>query len=124
MSEMEYHVGKLKKLDYLDGKDKNEQMKEICRRERVFIEPELKEDLDERGAWDDIFYEEDLCEKYVICNGTVYEIIEHEEMSELGSRIEYNDNDTIKFYLSFYNGGGGFNDCLEDLVNDYEKKQV
>ncbi len=116
MSEMEYHMGKMIEMMGFDNLiTKEEKYEELCILEGV----SKSEDYD----WDDTFYGNDLQEKYVVTDNGVYKLLEHEGMSEGDCSLKRNKDGTIDFYISFYNGGGGFDEVIEDELKLLDKEK-
>lgn len=116
MSEMEYHMGKMIKMMGFDGLSREGVYERLCRLEGFTHLPEYYE-------WEDIFYGNDLFDKYVVTDKEVYKCLEHKEMNESHCSLQRNDDGTIDFYISFYNAGGSFNEVIEDELKLLDKEK-
>ena len=61
--------------------------------------------------------------KYVVVNKDLYIVKDYFTTREDDGIYEHNKNDDgdIEFMVEFYNGGTGFEEVVEDIVNSYEK---
>ena len=118
MSEMEYHAGKVRKVD-LQGKTVNEFIKGLIKKEKYeFVEDEVEDDDDDYDQCRECLWENDYEGPYKFTRNSVYELIEHIRMDESGSHITINEDGTATFLISFYNGGGGFEELLDEVLKD------
>lgn len=109
MSRVETYRGKLKKVNG------TEEIEELC-----------KKVLEENGfygiskcskSYSESIYDE-LDDKYVMLDGTLYEIEKEELGDDYFCNLKRNDDGSIDFYTQFYNGGTYLNEMLEDeLIN-------
>lgn len=119
MSCNEFHKGKLHKLTRGMSETKNK-VKELAKQYDVPV------DEDEDNYWlSDVCW--DIYEKsgikYVVINKDLYIIKDYFTVREDDGIYEYNKNadGDIEFMVEFYNGGIGFEEVVEDIVNSYEK---
>lgn len=119
MSCNEFHKGKLHKLTRGMSETKNK-VKELAKQYDVPV------DEDEDNYWlSDVCW--DIYEKsgikYVVINKDLYIIKDYFTAREDDGIYEYNKNadGDIEFMVEFYNGGIGFEEVVEDIVNSYEK---
>lgn len=106
MSEMEHHVGKLKKVD-LQGQT----VEEFA--EKLFIERGTAERPSYNSTWLEYLLEE-YYEEYFIHGEDLYQAIEHKEQDEYDDINEYqlNEDGTISFVTKFYNGGASLSEMI------------
>jgi hypothetical protein len=113
MSDVETHFGKMKKIDF--------KMKSMPFKNKVIILESLGYVIDAYNEDGSYFDCENLI--YVKSSGNFYKILEdisvdNEEFNEL-----YPQKDgTLQFATSFYNGGTGLSEMLEESLETYEKK--
>ena len=119
MSCNEFHKGKLHKLTRGMSETKNK-VKELAKQYDVPV------DEDEDNYWlSDVCW--DIYEKsgikYVVVNKDLYIIKDYFTAREEDGIYEHNKNDDgdIEFMVEFYNGGTGFEEVVEDIVDSYEK---
>ena len=115
MSEMEYHVGMIKK--YKTNKNLESACKEICEKEGwVLVEHgDTYKDLLEEEGYDS--------KKYLIINDEIYCIND----TELSNTFFYSNKikDDIFYLVGYYNGGCSFTDAIEEaMINTNEVKGV
>lgn len=109
MSQTEFHIGKLKKIELKENQN---------------LEDFYKEKLQEIGLlqlrsydndWEDAFRDK-FRDKYFISNDTIWEAFDHKEidMSDDIYEIKTNPDGTLSFIMKFYNGGTYLSECIED----------
>ena len=119
MSCNEFHKGKLHKLTRGMSETKNK-VKELAKQYDVPV------DEDEDNYWlSDVCWDiyEKSGVKYVVINKDLYIVKDYFTAREDDGIYEHNKNDDgdIEFMVEFYNGGTGFEEVVEDIVNSYEK---
>lgn len=117
MSEQETHFGKVKEVD-LYGADVEQWCKCYC------IEHGTnKLDYD---SWTEQYKDNfEFDEKFKVIGSKVYEVISDvEEDDAYIYRASRNSDGTINYILSFYNGGCGFEEALEDAINNMDNEQT
>lgn len=108
MSQQETRIGKIKLIDKLE----NETLEDQCK--RILGMKQLANYYDS--------YEEalrDCDDKYIIHNNNVYEVIE--DIKNYGEDIYCaidNGDGTISYALSYYNGGCGFAEAIEESLDN------
>ena len=107
MSQMELHVGRAVKVK-CGSADLEELSKIIC--EERFIS------LDFYDTWEEAILCE-LGEEYAVINGVLYKV-EDASIEEGTCTATENADGSISYTLHYYNGGCGFNEALEDAVNE------
>ena len=119
MSCNEFHKGKLHKLTRGMPETENKVV-ELAK------EHDIQFEKDEDNYWlDDVCW--DIYKKsgikYVVVNKDLYIIKDYFKAREDDGIYEHNKNDDgdIEFMVEFYNGGTGFEEVVEDIVNSYEK---
>ena len=119
MSYNEFHKGKLHKLTIGMSETKNK-VKELAKQYDVPV------DEDEDNYWlSDVCWDiyEKSGVKYVVVNKDLYIVKDYFTTREDDGIYEHNKNDDgdIEFMVEFYNGGTGFEEVVEDIVDSYEK---
>lgn len=114
MSDMEYHYGKLRKVDLL-GKTKEEFFEEKCKEKG---KNELEED-----TWEEVYLWNISSEEYFPIGNNIYEAYDHEETddSDIQKLIPHEDG-TFTFVMSFYNGGTCLSECIQEALESYKEK--
>jgi len=108
MSDMEYHTGKLKLVS--DKKLTNEEKISI-------MEPLLDIEI---NPWE--FEESD--HDFIEINDKFYQILDHTSMNEDEcDLISKTKKDVYEFRIGFYNGGGCFEECIEEAIIEKEKTE-
>lgn len=113
MSSTETHFGKVK-----DITDVTKTIEEQC---KTLIQKQFSEN---NKNFDDIDYSiynsfkewinDEYYEKYLIIKDKIYEILEDEELDESNIFIATkNEDNTINFFVQFYNGGCCLNEAIE-----------
>ena len=103
MSRQETHKGRIKRtgLNLTEWMSKNQDL--------VLFSYKGQDDLYE------IFYNGLTCgyEKFLLLDGEVYEVIENKELdiNDL-FEITQNDDGTYSYFVSYWNGGCGFNEAI------------
>ena len=119
MSCNEFHKGKLHKLTRGMPETENKVV-ELAK------EHDIQFEKDEDNYWlDDVCW--DIYKKsgikYVVVNKDLYIIKDYFKAREDDGIYEHNKNDDgdIEFMVEFYNGGTGFEEVVEDIIDSYEK---
>lgn len=112
MSEMEYHRGKLMKLESnflsLEGTAEI-----LCRSNGV------NKIEDYHDNWIEQFRDTFYKGEYVIIGNDIYKILEGEEFDPDNlNNLEEKEDGTIHYMFSYYNGGASFNEALESLFEE------
>lgn len=113
MSEMVHYSGKLQLVDKLPNETLEEQCKRILAKHNYF---ELDSYCD---SWREMLYEE-LYERYVIANNTIYEVVEkkHRSIDEDIFEAHANLDGSIEYEVMYYNGGCSFNEAIEEALEN------
>lgn len=114
MSNMEYHVGKVKLIPRPEGQTLDNQLKHICVENKWFAE--VHEGWSE--DWRDTLLENSG--DFLVIGDNVYKLFDHTELNEMSDTITKNDDGTISFAVSFHNGGGCLEEVLEDALEEQE----
>ena len=119
MSYNEFHKGKLHKLTRAMSETKNK-VQELAKQYDVPV------DEDEDNYWlSDVCWDiyEKSGVKYVVVNKDLYIVKDYFTTREDDGIYEHNKNDDgdIEFMVEFYNGGTGFEEVVEDIIDSYEK---
>ena len=117
MSETVHYKGKIQLVE----KIKDETLEEQCKRilsEHGYHELDLYYD-----SWYEMLCEE-LYERYVIVNNSIYKVIDKKNLG-----IDYdifeatkNDDKTINYHVMYYDGGCSFNEAIEEAIQNMENK--
>lgn len=114
MSYQETRRGKLKKIIHVNGIcDQSGMLMELAK--QLNIEKDyLKylEDCEEDEAFMEACYDND-CLKYTIIGDDIYEILEDEELKYGFCVIDHNEDGTLDYVASWYNGGASLSEVLE-----------
>lgn len=116
MSEIERHIGKIKKVD-LKGKSPDEYCKLKC----------LELGIEDKLRWYDSYEEVLLNESIypiVKIGDEFWEIIEDKEEEDYNdiSILHPNNDGTFDFIFQFYNGGTCFKEMVHEAIEKYKKK--
>lgn len=116
MSYNEFHKGKLHKLTRGMSETENK-VKELAKQYDVPFDED--EDLNS-NCWD-IYQKSGV--RYIVINKDLYIVKDYFTAREEDGIYEHNKNDDgdIEFMVEFYNGGTGFEEVVEDIVDSYEK---
>lgn len=111
MSRTELHVGKVKEVNYgLTSLEETAKM----------ILWELGEDVDNIHNSIEYLLDEHY-DKYVRVKDKLYKIIVDKEYQEDDlMQATKNSDGTIDYVVQFYNGGCGFNEALEEAINNLD----
>ena len=112
MSETEFHVGTLIKIPRLSSMSLEEHAKDICIENKVPFD----------DSYDD--YTQILrageSNDFVILLDEIYKIVDKEFDPDNIQEMDIIDDNTINYMVSFYNGGGSFEEVLEyNLKNKF-----
>jgi len=105
MSDIEYHIGKLKLLPRLKFEPLDEQCKRIYLETHDYPTEEVED-------WIDYLVYEDSYETYMVHNNDLYWIFDHSEVNDDDCSLNPLGNDMYEFRVGFYNGGT----CLEECI--------
>lgn len=110
MSQQEVRIGKIKLLEKLESETLEEQCKRILNNKKESYYDSYEEAIG------------DCDEKYIVHNDNVYEVIEDQWCD--GDDIfeaKRNNDKTISYVLSYYNGGCGFNEAIRESLDNLER---
>jgi hypothetical protein len=110
MSDYESHKGKIRKVN---------QKGELMLGHMVQIMKNNGDIIDESNEILDTFMDK-YYKKYFVVKGDLYEFVEHEEIENFDTfcTLTPNEDGTISFHSTFYNGGT----CLSEMLEDELKK--
>ena len=112
MSEMEFHFGKLKKVD-LNGKTIEEFCEEKCKKNNYTL-----------SRWENNYTELLLSiehGKYHLVDNELYEIISDNYSDDpYISHLTKNADGTFDYIFSFYNGGTCFSEMVKDAITEFK----
>lgn len=108
MSNMETHVGKLRKVQRNEGYSIEDWCREKCQDVGIPIVPETYD------RWQETLkYYLDFNEKFFFVNDEIWEVFDHKELDDdIYEMISYPDG-TVSFTMRFYNGGTYLSECIE-----------
>ena len=130
MSEMEYHKGKLKRVDLTEYDNSVSKFFEsLCRKMHPSLsESDWEENLNHyknQGSddpWITMWFEyTSEYDKYILIGGDVWES-EDTELNSEGSIITKVNDDEFEYYAAFYNGGTYLGEELEYLLKSQLQK--
>lgn len=112
MSETVVYTGKLRKIDKLDTETPETWCKEYCEQNGF-------DELDKYyETWAD-YFSEMFSDEFIVHKNDIYKIIKKSRLGE--DDIFYankDDRGCIDFVLSYYNGGCGFSEAIEEALNN------
>lgn len=118
MSDTELHIGKLVKVKKVH---ENETLTEVII--RLLGDVELVDD--ENKLFDQLRYDtdDDNYEKYFIYNNELYEAEDTEpgKPGDAFCKININEDGSINYVTSFYNGGTCFTEMVEEALEKLQK---
>lgn len=117
MSEMEAHVGKLRKVQRNEGYSIEDWCREKCQDAGI---PTMPEHYD---SWQETLkYHLDLYETYFFANDEIWEVFDHTALDDDDIyEMTPNSDGTISFTMRFYNGGTCLGECIEDGLERLNK---
>lgn len=106
MSETEIHRGKLVPM-ILSGVTMEERAKDACEK--------LEYDPCDHGSWMDCLREQGYRKVYVH-NDIIYKV-DDEQLDPYGFTLATkNDDQSIDYFISYYNGGAGFDEVIDSAM--------
>ncbi|EKS4345002.1 hypothetical protein QB607_003005 [Clostridium botulinum] len=112
MSEMVQYKGKLIKLEKLNNETLEQQSERICKENNFYKLPDFY------YTWAECLTSE-LYERYYISNDSLYSIESEQVDPEYDMfNASLNKNGEIEFEVKYYNGGCGFNEALDEAMNN------
>ena len=118
MSEMEAHVGKLRKIRRNEGQSVEDWCREKCEDKGVpSMLPELYDSWKET-----LLYHLDFYEKLFFVNDEIWEVFDHIDLDDDDIyEMRPNPDGTISFVMRFYNGGTCLSECIEEGLEKLNK---
>ena len=119
MSEMEHHVGKLRKVEINEGYSVEDWCREKCQDLGV---PDMLPEL--YDSWEETLkYHLDLYETYFFVNGEIWEAFDHTELNDDDDIYQLipNEDGTLSFVMRFYNGGTNLSECIKEELKNLKK---
>lgn len=112
MSETVQYRGKLIKLKKLNNETLEQQSERICKENYLYERPCYYRNWGE-------YLTGELYERYYINNNNLY-VIESEQVDPEYDifNASLNKNGEIEFEVKYYNGGCGFNEALDEAMNN------
>lgn len=119
MSQVETHIGRLCKVDKAETESIESWCEKYCQQNGF---GHLEEFYD---TWEECFREMEY-DKYIITNNNIYRIIEDKEFTDCEDIFEAHQNELgqIEYCLSYYNGGCGFSEAIENALKNMKTDQV
>lgn len=105
MSQMEYHIGKLKLLPKLGGETLQEQCKSLYLETNDYPSEEIED-------WVDYFLDCNY-DNYMVHNNNLYLIFDHVDIDDDNCELKPISDGIYEFHMGFYNGGT----CLEECIS-------
>lgn len=120
MSEMETHVGKLRKVQRNEGQSVEDWCREKCEDLGV---PSMLPEL--YYSWQEtLLYHLDFYEKLFFVNGEIWEAFDHKNLADDNIfEMTPNPDGTVSFTMRFYNGGTFLGECIEEGLKKLEKNE-
>lgn len=109
MSNMESHVGKLRKIQRNEGQSVEDWCREKCEDNGV---PSM---ISGYHSWKEtLLYHLDFYEKFFFVNDEIWEVLDHRDLDYDDDIYEMtpNPDGTISFVMRFYNGGTNLQECI------------
>lgn len=117
MSHTETHFGKLRKVEFAEGKTLEDWCKAKCE------ELGYTEMATYHSTWEEQLRSE-AYEKYFFADGEIWEAFDHIEADEDDIDVMIKNPDgTITFVYQFYNGGTCLSECIEDGLKRLKKNK-
>ena len=117
MSYTEYHIGKIKPIN-ITGEELENYCKQILL-EHSYISENSPEKDEFYNSYAELLVDE-LGDEYMYLNGILYKIIEDKEVDDDVVNITRNEDGTINYVATFYNGGT----CLTEVLESVLKKEI
>lgn len=120
MSETVHYQGKVREVLPLEGKTLEETAQTICEKLDIPLSDYTKRWKD--GSW--VFeLSDNQYDKFVMVGDKLYEILEKKDVDPDSDIIRAEDigNNEFTFELRYYNGGAGFDECLEEAIKKLGK---
>ena len=131
MSKTETRIGKIKLISRLENETNLEFIKRTAPdyfNEEIYNKYFDEDDKESIGLFLDYVVDELPYENFVIVNDQLYEIIDDEDIAENDIfRLEDLGNGEFSYFVSYYNGGCGFGEAIEEAfrnLNDSKSKLV
>ena len=118
MSEIEHHIGKLRKIDLNEGYSVEDWCREKCQDAGV---PTMIEHYD---SWKETLqYHLNLSETYFFIGNEIWEAFDHVELDGYDDiyHLTQNGDGTLTFIMRFYNGGTNLTECIEEEIIKLKK---
>lgn len=114
MSDYQTHEGKIKQVQHLEG----ETLEDVCK--RIWVQNGKPS---EEYCYDD--FRHAFYDKYFSVNDRLWEILENKRIEHEDSfcKLTENEDGTISFYTTFYNGGACETEMIEWALEKLEKKK-
>lgn len=113
MSEVVTYTGKIRKVEPKE----NETLEDVC---KIILERYGCKTL-EGGSWPEMLCDK-LYERYVVVDGSVYEVIEshYQDPDDFYCAAHRNPDGTISYDIRYHNGGCCFTEAIEAAINSLE----
>lgn len=116
MSQQETHIGILLKIDKLEETSVEEWCKEYC------IQNNKTKEI-YYDSWTEYFSDE-LRDNFIVVNNNIYKIIQDKEIDDDDIfEAHINEFGQVEYLLSYYTGGCGFSEALEEAVRNMEERK-
>ena len=115
MSEVETHKGKLVPVEVV-GNTLEEKIEHICKTHDW--------DKDEwYDTWQEVLEDNGYREYYIAKDDTIYKIDDKKVDPEGFATGEKNEDGSIDFFISWYNGGASMDEVLDGVLKDIEEDE-
>lgn len=117
---METRKGRIKKVQHVNGFTSLDAMiMEVVKElDAVELYEDYLEDLEDvDDAFNEVLFDTD-CDKYKILDGDLYEVLEDLNLGEYFCEMNNNEDGSISYITSFYNGGAYIDEVLERGVKN------
>jgi hypothetical protein len=117
MSEMEAHVGKLRKVQRNEGQSVEDWCIEKCEADDEFELPHFYKSFEE-------FFRDNHYEEFFFVDDEIWEIFDHTELDDDDIyEMTPNPDGTVSFTMRFYNGGTCLCECIEEGLANLKNKK-
>ena len=112
MSRIEHHKGKLIPVEIYENEDIDSIKVRLLKEHGYFLKSVLDDTYSIKSLFDDT-----LSTMYYVHNGIIYQIHDTELLDEEIIEASKNEDGSISYHLMWYNGGAGFDECLDESMD-------
>lgn len=117
MSEQVTYKGKLKEI-YEEIPNLDDKIIKLFELDELALNENEKKDLESA------FYYYDFSDEYAILGDKLYKIVNKNEFYDDIFQMSINDKDELEYLVSYYNGGCGFSEALENAYENMKKNKT